>query len=108
GWAVLYQDQLRTKRVHSRRAQSLDLRQRKSPNDYYRSPGCPLNSSAALPTTMAAARNIARALLCVSIHSSAGTESATTPPPACTKSLPSLITAVRIAFAVSMSPAQAM
>jgi hypothetical protein len=32
--------------------------------------------------TMEAARNMARALLCVSFHSSAGTESATTPPPA--------------------------
>lgn len=55
----------------------------------------------------ATARNMARRLLMVSSHSSAGTESATMPPPACTCSSPCLITAVRMAMAVSILPFQA-
>src|SRR5467141_3616131 len=52
----------------------------------------------------AAARRSARALCCVSCHSDCGSESATTPAAACTCSRRSLITAVRIAIATSMSP----
>src|SRR5690554_3183548 len=60
------------------------------------------------PTTISTARKIARALFMVSFHSSAGTESATMPPPACTYNLPFLMTAVRIAMAVSILPFQSM
>src|SRR5690606_3983954 len=55
-------------------------------------------------SAMLTARNTARALFMVSFHSSSGTESATTPAPACTYKRWSLITAVRIAIAVSISP----
>lgn len=61
-------------------------------------------SYSTLCSASATARNIARRLLMVSSHSSAGTESATIPPPACTWSSPFLITAVRMAMAVSMLP----
>src|SRR3989338_2265574 len=61
----------------------------------------PLSSPA---STISAARNTARALFCVSIHSLSGTESATMPAPACTYSVLSLTTAVRSAIARSMSP----
>jgi hypothetical protein len=54
----------------------------------------------------ATARNNARPLFIVSSHSLAGSESWTIPAPACTCSLPSWITAVRIAIAVSASPCQ--
>ncbi len=57
---------------------------------------------------MAAALNMARALFMVSLYSSRGTESATTPPPAWMCRVASLMTAVRIAIAVSMSPCQEM
>src|SRR5690606_17406686 len=57
-------------------------------------------------STISAARKIALALFMVSFHSRAGTESATMPPPAWTCSLPSLITAVRMAIAVSILPFQ--
>src|SRR5206468_2537487 len=46
------------------------------------------------------------ALFQLSAHSSSGTESATRPPPACTRATPSVITAVRIAIARSRSPAK--
>src|SRR5690606_20735943 len=59
-------------------------------------------------STIAAARKMALALFMVSFHSRAGTLSATIPPPAWTWSLPSLITAVRMAMAVSMLPFQPM
>src|SRR5690606_33669398 len=55
-------------------------------------------------SAMLTARNTARALFMVSFHSSSGTESATTPAPACTYKRWSLITAVRMAMAVSISP----
>src|SRR5690606_30940589 len=58
--------------------------------------------------TISTALKMALALFMVSFHSSAGTESATTPAPACTYNLPSLITAVRIAIAVSILPFQAI
>ena len=51
-----------------------------------------------------AARSRARALCWVSIHSERGSESATMPAAACTCSLRSLTTAVRMAMATSMSP----
>ena len=54
----------------------------------------------------AAARSAAAALAWVSRCSMVASESATTPPPACTCAVPSLITAVRIAIAMSMSPAK--
>src|SRR5690606_5322269 len=57
---------------------------------------------------VATARNSARPLFMVSSHSFAGSESCTMPAPACTCSLPSWITAVRIAIAVSASPCQPM
>src|SRR5688572_7727963 len=56
------------------------------------------------PEAASAAISSARALWCVSCHSAAGSESATTPAAACTCSLPSLTTAVRMAMATSMSP----
>ena len=52
------------------------------------------------------ARITARALLTVSSHSLCGTESATTPQPACACSWPSLMTAVRMAMAMSIFPSQ--
>src|SRR5690606_19325095 len=57
-------------------------------------------------STSSAARSRARALCSVSCHSSSGTESATTPAAACTYSVPSLITPVRMAMAMSMWPAK--
>src|SRR3989442_5194112 len=51
-----------------------------------------------------AALRMARALCWVSSHSECGSESATMPAAACTCSLPSFTTAVRIAIATSMSP----
>ena len=57
-------------------------------------------------SAIATARNSARPLFSVSCHSISGTESATMPAPHCTCSWPSLITAVRMAMAVSMLPCQ--
>ena len=56
-------------------------------------------------STNSLARSKARALCSVSRHSISGTESATTPAAACTYSVWSLMTAVRMAMATSMSPA---
>src|SRR5574343_868689 len=56
-------------------------------------------------STNSLARSRARALCSVSRHSISGTESATTPAAACTYNVWSLMTAVRIAIATSMSPA---
>ena len=55
-------------------------------------------------STISAARNTARALTSVSCHSFSGTESKTTPAAACTLSMPSLSTPVRMAMATSISP----
>lgn len=52
------------------------------------------------------ARSTAAALLRHSLSSSSGTESATTPAPACTYAVPSRSSAVRMAMAVSESPAK--
>ena len=54
------------------------------------------------------ARNRARALFTVSWYSHSGSESNTTPPPACTYALPSLISMVRMAMHVSMLPAKSI
>src|SRR5207247_1099879 len=59
---------------------------------------------AAYAEATSAALRMARALCCVSCHSDCGSESATMPAAACTCSRRSLITAVRIAIATSMSP----
>src|SRR6266513_2943074 len=59
---------------------------------------------AASAEATSAALRMARALCCVSCHSDCGSESATMPAAACTCSRRSLITAVRIAIATSMSP----
>src|SRR5690606_28254786 len=56
----------------------------------------------------AAARRAAAALAWLSRCSIVASESATTPPPAWTCAVPSLSTAVRIAIAMSMSPAKSM
>lgn len=56
------------------------------------------------PDAAATARRAAAALLTLSSNSRRGTESATIPPPAWTYASPSLITAVRIAMAMSRSP----
>src|SRR5699024_978362 len=55
----------------------------------------------------AAARRAAAAFDWVSRCSMVASESATTPPPACTWAVPSLMTAVRIAIAMSMPAAKA-
>ena len=54
--------------------------------------------------TCSAARSTARALASVSAHSASGLESATMPAAACTYSVPSLMTPVRMAIATSISP----
>src|SRR6478736_1101360 len=58
------------------------------------------------PAAAATARRAAAALLTVSSYSRCGTESATMPAPAWTCAKPSLIRAVRIAIAMSRSPAK--
>ena len=57
-------------------------------------------------SAMATARKMARPLFMVSFHSRSGTESATMPAPAWMWSCRSLMTAVRMAMAVSMLPFQ--
>src|SRR5258706_189063 len=66
------------------------------------------NHAPSIGRTSSAARKIARALCRVSCHSACGSESATMPAAACTCSLPSFSTAVRIAIATSMSPLKPM
>ena len=55
---------------------------------------------------VATADSTARALFNVSVSSASGSESATIPPPACTKATPSRTSAVRMAIAVSAFPAK--
>src|SRR4029079_14501944 len=66
--------------------------------------GQPVDHGVRRPEAEATARTAAAALLYLSSHSRTHTESATIPPPACTYARPSLITAVRIAMAMSRSP----
>src|SRR6202008_3233624 len=62
------------------------------------------NSPSRPSCTCPAAPSTARALFSVSCHSISGIESATMPAAACTYSMPSLITPVRIAIATCISP----
>ena len=59
-------------------------------------------------SAISTARNRARALFTVSWYSYSGSESNTTPPPACTYALPSLISMVRMAMHVSRLPAKSI
>ncbi len=58
------------------------------------------------PDAIRTARSTAAALLRHSVSSETGSESATTPAPACTYAVPSRSRAVRMAMAVSESPAK--
>src|SRR5690606_19654047 len=68
--------------------------------------GRPAHASPFSRAATCTARTAAAALLRDSAYSSAGTESATMPPPAWTLARPSRISAVRIAIAMSMFPSK--